>query len=122
MRSSDSNFDTAADHYRVLATDPAARAAMIADPKKGLRDHFGYVADGDYKVEVIAEAPDVITLVLPAPPQNPDEIDARLAEIDGHIYDVLFTESGIGGYLIPSEALTRVLRDMRTRWNDNTQP
>ena len=33
----------------------------------------------------------------------------------GRIYDMLFTD-GIGGYLIPDEALTWTLRDMRSEW------
>lgn len=110
------SFDIATDHYRVLATDPAARAVMITDPKQGLRDHFGYVAEGDYDIEVIAEADDVITLVLPAPPRATEDIDTRLAEVRGRIYDVLFAEGGLGGYLIPAEGLTWVLRDMRANW------
>lgn len=111
-----SEFDIATDHYRVLATDPDVRARMIADPKQGLRDHFGYVAEGDYAIEIIDQRADLITIVLPSPPENLDDIDARLNRIRGRICDVLFTESGVGGYLIPSEGLTWVLRDMRTKW------
>lgn len=110
-------FDIATDHYRVLSTDPTARAAMIADPKQGLRDHFGYVADGDYNIEVIDEDPGVITILLPAPPARPEDLDARLDEISGRTYDILLSETGLGGYLIPSTELTWVLRDMRARWN-----
>ncbi|MGD9621707.1 MAG: hypothetical protein AB7G47_15400 [Mycolicibacterium sp.] len=109
-------FDTATDHYRVLATDPSARAKMIAEPKQGLRDHFGYVAEGDYDIEVVAENTDVITLLLPAPPAAGEDIDHRLAEVRGRIFDILFSEGGVGGYLVPSEALTWVLRDMRANW------
>ncbi|MEE6169379.1 MULTISPECIES: hypothetical protein [unclassified Mycolicibacterium] len=113
-----SGFDIASDHYRVLCTDPAARAAMIADPKRGLRDHFGYVADGDYGIEIIDENAGVITILLPAPPEHADDIDARLAELSGRSFDVLFSEAGLGGYLIPSTDLTWVLHDMRARWNE----
>ena len=109
-------FDIATDHYRVLSTDPTARAAMIADPKQGLRDHFGYVADGDYSIEVIDEDPNVITILLPARPPRLEDIDARLGEVSGRTYDILLVESGLGGYLIPSTELTWVLRDMRARW------
>lgn len=117
MSDAASPFDIATDHYRVLSTDPAARAAMIADPRQGLRDHFGYVADGDYDIEVIDENVGVITILLPAPPDHPEDIAARLEEISGRTYDVLFSEAGLGGYLIPSADLTWVLRDMRARWN-----
>ena len=118
MTGAASPFDVATDHYRVLSTDPAARTIMIADPKQGLRDHFGYVADGDYDIEVIDENAGVITILLPVPPENPEDIDARLAELSGRSYDVLFSRSGLGGYLIPSTDLTWVLRDMRARWGD----
>jgi hypothetical protein len=90
-------FDIATDHYRVLSTDPAARAAMIADPKQGLRDHFGYVADGDYNIEVIDEAPGVITILLPARPPSLEDLDTHLAEISGRTYDILLSETGLGG-------------------------
>jgi len=53
--------------------------------------------------------------MLPAPPARGKP---SAAEIDGasrRIYDMLFTD-GIGGYLIPDEALTWVLRDMRSAW------
>jgi hypothetical protein len=117
MSGAASQFDIASDHYRVLSTDPVARATMIVDPKQGLRDHFGYVADGDYDIEVIDENASVITILLPARPDHPDDIDARLADLSGRSYDVLFSATGLGGYLIPSTDLTWVLRDMRARWN-----
>ena len=119
MSGAASEFDIATNHYRVLSTDPAARATMIADPKQGLRDHFGYVADGDYDIEVVDENPGVITILLPARPPNTEDVGARLDEISGRTYDILFSETGLGGYLIPSTELTWVLRDMRARWNAN---
>jgi hypothetical protein len=119
MTDAASQFDIASDHYRVLSTDASACATMIADPKRGLRGHFGYVADGDYAIEVIDENASVITILLPVPPEYPDDIDARLAALSGRSYDVLFSQTGLGGCLIPSTDLTWVLWDMRARWNEH---
>ncbi|MGE4047334.1 MAG: hypothetical protein AB7F35_20900 [Acetobacteraceae bacterium] len=102
-------------HYCLLRSDPAARRRLIDDPVAGLKEYFGSVPDGEYRIEVIPQDPDTITIVLPAPPVAGQ---ASAAEIDAaarRIYDVLFTD-GIGGYLIPDDALTWVLRDMRSMW------
>jgi len=69
----------------------------------------------DYRIEVIEQRPDTITAVIPAPPQPGTDAAARLAEVSGRIFDLLHT-SGVGGYLIPDESLTWVLRDMRALW------
>jgi hypothetical protein len=102
-------------HYRVLATDQAARDELLADPKRGISRHFGSMPDGDYRVEVIEERADTITVLLPARPTLGETIEERLAAVDGRIYDILHT-TGVGGYLIPDDTLTWVLRDMRARW------
>lgn len=102
-------------HYRVLATDRVARDELLADPKRGLIRHFGSVPEGGYRVEVIEQRADTITVLLPAGPAIGETVEARLADVDGRIYDILHT-TGIGGYLVPDETLTWVLRDMRARW------
>ncbi|WP_420078691.1 hypothetical protein ACN6AT_05380 [Streptomyces sp. JL4002] len=102
-------------HYRLLSTDPAMRAALLADPKAALAAYFGSVVEGAYRIEVIEQRADTITAVIPAPPEPGADPAARLAEVSGRIYDMLHS-SGIGGYLIPDEALTWVLRDMRALW------
>jgi len=107
--------DLFTDHYCLLRRDPAARRRLIADPVAGLKEYFGSVPDGNYRIEVVPQEPDTITIMLPAPPARGKP---SAAEIDGasrRIYDMLFTD-GIGGYLIPDEALTWVLRDMRSAW------
>lgn len=103
------------DHYSLLRRDPAARRRLIDDPVAGLKEYFGSVPAGDYRIEVVAQEPDTITIVLPAPPAErvPSEADIDVAS--RRIYDMLFTD-GIGGYLIPDAALTWVLRDMRSAW------
>ncbi|MCX4918925.1 hypothetical protein [Streptomyces sp. NBC_00687] len=110
-----SRTDRFTDHYRLLSTDPAIRAALLADPKAALAAYFGCVADGAYRIEVIEQRADTITAVIPAPPEPGVDPAARLADVSGRIYDMLHS-SGIGGYLIPDEALTWVLRDMRALW------
>jgi len=107
--------DRFAEHYRLLSTDPQMRADLLADPKAALAAYFGAVIEGDYRIEVIEQRPDSITAVIPAPPEPGADPAARLADVSGRSYDMLHT-SGIGGYLIPSEALTWVLRDMRALW------
>ncbi|MFJ6485855.1 MULTISPECIES: hypothetical protein [unclassified Streptomyces] len=110
-----SGADRFTEHYRLLSTDPAMRAALLADPKAALAAYFGSVVDGAYRIEVIEQRADTITAVIPAPPEPGVDPAARLADVSGRIYDMLHS-SGIGGYLIPNEALTWVLRDMRALW------
>jgi len=107
--------DRFSEHYRLLSADPDMRARLLADPKAALAEHFGAILDGDYRIEVIEQRPDTITAVVPTPPEPGTDPAARLAEVSGRIYDMLHT-TGIGGYLLPDDALTWVLRDMRALW------
>lgn len=107
--------DRFTEHYRLLSTDPRMRARLLADPKAALAEYFGAVVDGDYRIEVIEQRPDTITAVIPVPPEAGGDADARLAEVSGRSFDLLHT-GGVGGYLIPSQGLTWVLRDMRALW------
>ncbi|MFN8025018.1 MAG: hypothetical protein U0W40_01280 [Acidimicrobiia bacterium] len=109
------NGDRFTEQYHDLITDPQVRAALLADPKAALAAYFGAVVEGDYRIEIIEQRPDTITAVLPAPPEPGTDSAARLAEVSGRVYDMLHS-SGIGGYLIPDEQLTWVLRDMRALW------
>ncbi len=102
-------------HYLRVMTDAAAREELIEDPKRGLERHFGVVPEGEYRVEVVEERDDTITILLPAAPAPGQSADERLDDVDDRIYDILHT-SGIGGYLIPDASLTWVLRDMRASW------
>jgi hypothetical protein len=56
--------------------------------------------------------------MLPAPPATGEPGAPDIDAASRRIYDMLFTD-GIGGYLIPDEALTWVLRDMRSMWAAN---
>ncbi|MFO1061022.1 MAG: hypothetical protein U1E53_29140 [Dongiaceae bacterium] len=107
--------DRFTDHYCLLRRDPAERRRLIDDPVASLKAYFGSVPEGDYRVEVVPQEPDTITIVLPAPPAEGAPTAADIDAASRHIYDMLFTD-GIGGYLIPDEALTWVLRDMRSSW------
>lgn len=107
--------DRFTEQYRQLITDPEARAALLADPRAALTAYFGAVVEGDYRIEIIEQRSDTITAVVPAPPDPGADAEVRLAEVSGRVYDMLHS-SGIGGYLIPDEQLTWVLRDMRALW------
>lgn len=112
--------DIFTDHYRKLRSDAETRSRLIDDPAGGLREHFGSVPEGQYRIEVVAEDPGTITILLPAPPPDWDGGEAAITEASGRIYDILFTD-GVGGYFIPDEALTWVLRDMRSRWLEDSK-
>lgn len=108
-------------HYRTLRRDAEARRRLIENPIDGLKEHFGSIPGGDYRIEVVPQEPDTITIVLPAPPANGEPTAADIDAVSRRIYDILFTD-GIGGYLIPDEALTWVLRDMRSSWAVAAKP
>jgi hypothetical protein len=113
--------DRFTEQYRQLIADPDARAELINDPKAALTAYFGAVVEGDYRIEVIDQRADTITVVIPAPPEAGDDPSARLAGVSRRVYDMLHS-TGIGGYLIPGEALTWVLRDMRALWASAARP
>jgi hypothetical protein len=113
--------DRFTEHYRQLIADPDARAALLADPKAALTAYFGEIVEGDYRIEVIEQRSDTITAVVPAPPEHGDHVTERLSLVSGRIFDLLHS-NGVGGYLIPDESLTWVLRDMRGMWAANPPP
>ncbi|WP_033288884.1 hypothetical protein [Amycolatopsis jejuensis] len=91
-------------HFRQLTTDPEVREEFVTDPRAALRKHFGTVPDGDYRVESIDERPGLITILLP--PEPADHVP---------VFDLLYA-NGTGGFLIPDEDLTWVVRGMRSSW------
>jgi hypothetical protein len=106
--------DIFTEHYCLLRRDAEARQHLIDDPINALNDYFGSMPEGNYRVEVIPERSNTITIVLPTPVAgDPSTSDINAAS--RRIYDMLFTD-GIGGYLIPDETLTWTLRDMRAQW------
>lgn len=113
--------DRFTEQYRQLIGDPAARAELLADPKAALVAYFGEIVDGDYRIEVIEQRSDTITAVVPAPPDPGTDAATRLQQVSGRIFDLLHS-AGVGGYLIPDEHLTWVLRDMRSLWASGGSP
>jgi len=107
--------DIFTEHYSLLRRDANARQHLIDDPIAALKEYFGSMPEGNYRVEVISEQPDTITIVLPVPPVGGDPTPADIDASSKRIYDMLFTD-GIGGCLIPDETLTWTLRDMRAQW------
>jgi hypothetical protein len=101
-------------HYAELRRDPVLRRRLIEDPVAGLKEHFGFMPDGSYRIEVIAQEPDTITIALPAPVDG-DTSDEAIDAASRRVYDILFAD-GVGGYLIPDESLTWLFRDMRSAW------
>lgn len=113
--------DRFTEQYRQLISNPEVRAALLADPKAALVAYFGEIVEGDYRIEVIEQRSDTITAVLPAPPDPGTEPAARLQQVSGRVFDLLH-RAGVGGYLIPDESLTWVLRDMRRLWSSGGSP
>ena len=103
-------------HYRRVQQDPDARQRLLDDPAAGLTEHFGSVPDGDYRIRVISQDRNKITILLPAIPTDGGVGGNAIDAVSRRIYDILFT-NGVGGYLIPDESLMWVLRDMRSRWS-----
>jgi hypothetical protein len=110
--------DRFTEHYRLVSADLEKRAELLADPKAALAAYFGAVVDGEYRIEVIEQRSDTITAITPVPPETEGDLPTRLGEVSGRVYDMLHT-TGIAGYLVPDEALTWVLRDMRALWARN---
>jgi len=112
--------DIFTEHYCLLRRDAKARQHLIDDPVTALNEYFGSMPEGSYRVEVIPQQPRTITIVLPAAPAGHTPSAADIDAASRRIYDILFTD-GIGGYLIPDEALTWTLRDMRAEWAATTR-
>jgi hypothetical protein len=108
-------------HYRLLQRDRAARQRLITDPRAGLNEYYGpdTVPEGEFRIEVVSQEPDTITILLPSPIDQ-DTSDEALDASCRRIYDILFTD-GVGGYLIPDDSLTWVLRDMRSNVVDRSR-
>lgn len=113
--------DRFTEQYRQLSADPAARAALLADPKEALRAYFGRIVDGDYRVEVIEQRSDTITALVPCAPRDDADPSDRLLQVSGRVFDLLHS-TGVGGFIVPDAQLMWVLRDMRALWADEATP
>ncbi len=54
-------------HYNRIRSYPALRQRLIDNVIAGLKELFGSMPEGSYRVEVIPREPDTITIVLPTP-------------------------------------------------------
>jgi hypothetical protein len=47
--------DIFTDHYCLLRRDSEARSQLINDPVGCLKEYFGFMPDGDYRIEVVPQ-------------------------------------------------------------------
>lgn len=99
-------------HYERIASDPAYRARLLADPVGVLCAEFGYTPGPDLKIEIVEQAEDTIVIMVPPRPEASQDLERELSRVTEQVFDLLFS-SGIGGYFIPDDAQKWVLRDMR---------
>lgn len=98
--------------YERIATDPAYRARLLADPVGVVCGQFGYTPGPDLKIEIIEQADDTVVILVPPRPEAGLDIEQELARVTEQVLDLLFS-SGIGGFFIPDETQKWVLREMR---------
>lgn len=104
------------DHYQKICTDLEYRKKLIKNPKLTLNEEYGTVIKNKVNVEVIEQSDDAITIILPAKPDNHDDIESELETVTKQVVDLLFTHDGMGGFLIPDDNLKWELRNMRKDW------
>ena len=63
-------------------TDEAFRAQLIANPRETLESHGARIPEG-VDVEVVADAPSKLHIVLPAAPEEGEISDSDLVEANG---------------------------------------
>ena len=107
-----SNADFVEKNYERIATDPAYRARLIADPVGVVCAEFGYTPGPDFKIEIIEQAEDTIVILVPPKPEPGDDIERTLTAVTERVFDLLFS-SGIGGFFIPDDKQKWVVREMR---------
>jgi hypothetical protein len=99
-------------YYERIATDPAYRARLLADPVAVVSEQFGYTPGPDLKIEIIEQRDDTIVILVPPRPEASQEIEQELTRVTEQVFDLLFS-SGVGGFFVPDETQKWVLRDMR---------
>lgn len=105
--------DILINHYRGLQLDKVARQRLIDNPKEKMAEDFGIDSiPEEVKIEVIPQEHDTITILLPSPLKD-NTSDEAIDAASRRIYDILFTEDGLGGFLTPDDSLTWALRDLR---------
>ncbi len=106
-------------YYERIATDPAYRARLFADPIAVVSEQFGYTPGPDLKIEIIEQVVDTIVIMVPPKPEPGLDIEQELARVTEQVLDLLFS-SGIGGFFIPDETQKWVLRGMRLATQQET--
>lgn len=104
------------DHYQKICTDLEYREKLIKNPKLTLNEEYGTTINDEVNVEIIEQSDDAITIILPAKPDNQDDIESELETVTEQVVDLLFTHDGMGGFLIPDDNLKWELRNMRKDW------
>lgn len=107
-----SDTDFVERYYERIASDPAYRARLLADPVGVLCGEFGYSPDPDLRIEVIEQVEDTIVIIVPPKPEAGQNMEQELDRVTEQVFDLLFS-SGIGGFFIPDDAQKWVLREMR---------
>lgn len=116
-----SNADFVEKDYERIATDPAYRARLLADPVAVVSKQFGYTPGPDLKIEIIEQQDDTVVIMVPPRPEPGQDIEQELARVTEQVLDLLFS-SGIGGFFIPDETQKWVLRGMRLAAQRKTGP
>ena len=116
-----SDADFVERYYERIATDPAYRAKLLADPVAVVCDEFGYSPGPDLKIEIIEQAEDTIIIVVPPRPEAGQDVAQELTRVTEQSLDLLFS-SGICGFFIPDDAQKWVLREMRLASQGKTGP
>ena len=102
--------------FERMINDKEYRKRLINNPKEVLTEITGYVFDEKVNVEVIEQDADTIYLLIPPKPEDPSvNQEEALEKCTQRTFDLLFT-TGIGGYIVPSDELKWVVRDMRLSW------
>jgi hypothetical protein len=116
-----SNADFVARYYERIATDPAYRAKLLADPVGVVCEEFGYTPGPDLKIEIIEQVEDTIVIMVPPRPEAGENLEQELTRVTEQVFDLLFS-SGIGGFFIPDDTQKWVLREMRLVSRKKAEP
>ncbi len=107
-----SSADFVEQYYERIATDPAYRARLLADPVAVVCEQFGYTPGPGLKIEIIEQVDDTVIIMVPPRPQAGQGFEQELSRVTEQVLDLLFS-SGIGGFFIPDETQKWVLREIR---------
>jgi len=116
-----SKADFVEQYYERIATDPAYRARLLADPVAVVSEQFGYAPGPDLKIEIIEQVADTVVIMVPPRPGAGQDIEQELSRVTEQVFDLLFS-TGIGGFFIPDKTQKWVLREMRLAAQKKTGP